>query len=66
MNLLIFSMQATNFFLFVTLQEQYFIPLLCCLQIDLNAEEMNNNIPAEVMLLGDLKTVTEQVCRKYI
>lgn len=30
-------------------------------QIDLHAEEMGNNIPAEVTLLGDVKSVTEQV-----
>ena len=31
------------------------------LQIDLHAEEMENNVPAEVALLGDLRSVTEQV-----
>ncbi|KAJ7384131.1 2-hydroxyacyl-CoA lyase 1 [Desmophyllum pertusum] len=31
------------------------------IQIDLHAEEMENNVPAEVVLLGDLKSVTEQL-----
>ena len=31
------------------------------LQIDLHAEEMGNNVPVEVALLGDVKSVTEQV-----
>ncbi|XP_073237038.1 2-hydroxyacyl-CoA lyase 1-like [Porites lutea] len=30
-------------------------------QIDLHAEEMGNNIPAEIALLGDVKSVTEQL-----
>ena len=38
----------------------------CCstfvfLQVDLHAEEMNNNVRAEVVLLGDLNRVAEQV-----
>ena len=37
--------------------------LFCCPQIDLHAEEMENNVPAEVALLGDLKSVAEQVQR---
>lgn len=35
--------------------------VLFTLQIDLHAEEMGNNIPAEIALLGDVKSVTEQV-----
>ncbi|XP_078378274.1 2-hydroxyacyl-CoA lyase 1-like isoform X1 [Oculina patagonica] len=31
------------------------------IQIDLHAEEMGNNVPAEVALLGDLKSVAEQL-----
>lgn len=31
------------------------------IQVDLHAEELENNVPAEVTLLGDLKCVTEQL-----
>ncbi|KAL9966447.1 hypothetical protein ACROYT_G024524 [Oculina patagonica] len=31
------------------------------IQIDLHAEELENNVPAEVALLGDLKSVAEQL-----
>lgn len=34
---------------------------LYLLQVDLHAEELENNVPAEVALLGDLKCVSEQV-----
>ncbi len=39
----------------------YYNGCYCSLQVDVCAEEMSNNVAAHVMLVGDIKSVAEQV-----